>query len=201
MGVVDDLIATAQPRTEKVRICARGDLVASHAEAVAALGAIVDSDDSLEGNPATSEAAAAVVAIEEEMEAATVTFTLAHVGREMWANLLADHGPSKEERRAGHDHNPKTFPVAAVAASIIDPPTTVEQVRVLAGTREDGTPVLPAGEWNKLWISALMLNIQGTPAPKLAAATDLLRANGRSSTTPGPEASLEDGSLAGSGEQ
>lgn len=193
MGVVDDLIATAQPRTEKVQICARGDLVASHAEAVAALAAVSADDDTLEG-PDISAAAAAVVAIEEEMDAATVTFTVASVGRQMWAGLLAANPPSKEERRAGHDHDPASFPVAAVAACVTDPDLTEVQAAQLADA-------LPAGEWNKLWVAALMLNVTATPAPKLGAATDLLQANARSSTTPPNGASLEDGSLAGSGEQ
>lgn len=193
MGLVDDLIATAQPRTDTVRICARGDLGASHAAAVAALAEIVDGDDSLEGNPATADALAAVRAIEEEMEAATVTFTVTSVSRQTWADLLAAYPPSKEERRAGHDHDPVKFPVAAVAACVTDPDLSLEKAAQLA-------EVLAAGEWNKLWVAVLTLNITGTPAPKLAAATGL-RVNGHSSTTPRRGGSLEDGSLAGSGEQ
>jgi hypothetical protein len=191
---IDELIATAQPRTEKVRICARGDLVARHQEAVVALGAATEGDDSLAGSPATREAAGAVVAIEAEMEAATVTFTVASVSRQRWADLLAAHPPSKEERRAGQDHDPKRFPVAVVAACTKDPAMTVEQAGQLAG-------VLPSGEWNKLWLAILGLNVTGIPAPKLLAATELLQANGTSSTTPLDEGSPEDGSLAGSGAQ
>ena len=194
MGLVDDLIATAQPRTEKVRICARGDLVAAHAAAVVALAEEIGSDESLEGGTPTTDSAAEVVRIEEEMEASTVTFTVASVSRHVWADLLAANPPSKEERRAGHDHDPRTFPVAAVAACVTDPPMTEEQASKLAD-------VLPPGEWNKLWVAALTINITGTPAPKLPAATELLRVNGRSSTTPPSEGSLEDGSSVGSGEQ
>ncbi len=193
MGLVDDLIATAQPRTDKVRICARGDLVAAHAEAVAALQSVMGGDDSLEGAD-TTDAAAAVVAVEEEMEAATVTFTVASVSRHRWANLLAKHPPSAQDRRAGHDHDPEQFPVAAVAECVTDPDLSPLQAKQLAD-------VLPPGEWNKLWIAALTLNITGTPNPKLAAATELLQANGQSSTTPPPAVSLEGGSLAGSGGQ
>ncbi len=200
MGVVDDLIATARPRTEEVRICARGDLVAAHAAAAVALGAAADKEDTLEGEE-VSAALDRVKEIEAQIEASIVTFTLSSVSREEWADLLAAHGPSKEQRREGHDHDPKTFPVAAVAACIIDPPTTEEQVRILAGTRDDGTPMLPPGEFNKLWVTALGLNVQGMPIPKLAAATERLRVNGRSSTTPPSEASLEGDSSAGSGEQ
>lgn len=189
---IDDLIATAQPRTEVVRICARGDLVSRHQEAVARLRESTSGDDSLAGNPATQAAAGEVVAIEAEQDAATVDFTVHAVSRQVWADLLAKHPPSAEDRRAGHDHNPQTFPVAAIAACVDD--LSVEQATKLS-------EVLHMGEWNKLWVTVIGLNVTGTPTPKLAAATDLLRANEPSSTTSLPEESPEGGSLAGSGEQ
>lgn len=187
---VDDLIATAQPRTEVVRICARGDLVTRHAEAVARLREASAGDDSLAG-PDTHAAAGEVVALEAKQEAATVEFVVHAVSRKVWADLLAKHPPSAEDRRAGHDHNPQTFPIAAIAACVDD--LTVEQAQKLS-------EVLHMGEWNKLWVTAIGLNVTGTPSPKLAAATDLLRANGHSSITSPPEESPEAGSLAGSGE-
>lgn len=191
---VDELIATAQHRTEVVRICARGDLVARHAEAVHALGDATHADDSLAGSPEITSAAGEVVSIEAEMEAATVEFTIGSVSRKRWADLLAKHPPSKEQRRAGLDHDPVTFPVAAIAACCKDPEMTVEQSERLAD-------VLPPGEWVKLWSAAFRLNITETPFPKSAAATEFLQVNGHSSTTSLPEASPEEGSLAGSGEQ
>ncbi len=183
---IDELIATAQPRTEVVRICARGDLVARHAEAAAALRKAMDDDQSPMGDPATVEASKAVVAIEAERDAATVEFTLQAVSRQKWANLLAKHPPTAEQRRAGHDNNPETFPVAAVAECCKEPTLTVEKAQQLA-------EVLHMGEWNKLWITVVGLNTTGTPDPKLAAATELLRVNGHSSTTQPLEGSLADG--------
>lgn len=189
---IDDLIATAQPRTEVVRICARGDLVASHAEAVQALADATKGDDSLAGSPEVHAAAQAVTAVEAEMDASTVEFVVRSVSRRTWADLLAKFPPSKEERRAGHDHDPDKFPPAAIAACIDE--MSAEQATKLAD-------VLPAGEFHKLWMAALRLNITETPHPKLAAATELLQANGRSSTTSVNGASPDPGSLAGSGEQ
>ncbi len=192
---IDDLIATAQPRTQQVLICARGDLVAAHADAVRALALAndQDDDDALAGpGDRVVEAAARVKEVEAEQAAATVTFTIRSVSRRAWADLLAKYPPSKEQRRAGHDHDPAAFPVAAVAACTQDPAMTYEQAANLSD-------VLAAGEWNKLWVTALQLNITETPHPKLAAATELLQANGPSSTTSDPEGSLEVGSLAGSG--
>lgn len=189
---IDELIATAQPRIERVRICARGDLVAAHQAAVRDLDEAVRGDDSLAGSPEVHEAAERVRAIEEEQEASTVEIAIHAVSRRKWADLLAKHPPSNEQRRAGLDHDPDTFPIAVVAACSED--VTEEQARQLAD-------VLPPGEWNKLWATAFGLNLTETPHPKLAAATELLQANGRSSTTSAHEASPEAGSLAGSGEQ
>lgn len=190
---VEDLIATAQPVTEQVPVCARGDLVAKHRAAVAALAEASRDDDTLTGSGAR-EAAAAVKAVEDEMEAATVMFTVGTVSRNQWADLLALYPPSREQRRTGLDHDPSTFPPAAVAASVQTPKVTEDQAAKLCAT-------LPTGEWNKLWGAVCALNLNETPRPKLAAATAILQANGPSSTTSDLEESREAGSLAGSGKQ
>jgi len=191
---VDDLIATAQPRTEKVRICARGDLVAKHEAAVQALAEAIAGrdDDSLAGTPEITAAAEAVKAIEAEQDEFTFELVVSSVSRNRWADLLAKHPPTKEQRRAGHFADPTTFAVAVVAECVegLD-----------AAKAAQLADVLPISEWSKLESAALIPNATETPVPKLPAATELLQANGQSSTTPQPAASLEDGSLAGSGEQ
>lgn len=191
---LDDLIATAQPRTEVVRICARGDLVAAHAEAMRALDEATRADDALSGSPAVDEALARVREVEAEQDAATMEFTVTAVPRKVWADLLAAHPPSKEQRRAGHVYNPDSFSIGLVTACVTDPEMSEDQAQKL-------TEVLHAAEWNKLENTAFRLNTTATPAPKLPAATALVRANGQSSTTPRSEESPEAGSLAGSGEQ
>lgn len=191
---LDELIATAQPRTETVRVCARGDLVEKHAAAVAAYQAALDADDSLAGSHASREAAGAVQAIEAEQDAHTVSLTVRAVSRNEWADLLASNAPTKEQRRSGYPANPDTFPVAVVAACTVELAGDETKAQELAG-------VLHMGEWAKLENTALRLNGNETPHPKLPAATELLQANEGSSTTPPPAASPEDGSLAGSGAQ
>lgn len=191
---VDDLIATAQPRTEKVRICARGDLVAKHEAAVQALADAIAgrNEDSLAGSPEIAAAAEAVKEIEAEQDEYTFELVVTSVSRNRWADLLAKHPPTKEQRRAGHFADPNTFAVAVVAECVegLDP--------VKAAQLAD---VLPISEWGKLESAALILNATEMPSPKLPAATELLQANGQSSTTSDPEESPEAGSLAGSGEQ
>lgn len=191
---IDDLIATAQPRTEEVQICARGDLVDAHRAAVEALHAAQQADDSLSGSAEVHEAAERVAAVEAEQEAATTTFVVSAVSRRKWADLVAEYPPSKEQRRAGHAWDPQRFAIGMVALCVVDPPLTLDQAERLAD-------VLHIAEWNKLETAAVRLNLTETPHPKLRAATELLQANGQSSTTSGNGASPEVGSLAGSGEQ
>jgi hypothetical protein len=189
-------LANAKPRTETVPIHLDGSLVNEHEAAVRALAAATQDDDSL-ASTAVQAAAAAVTAIEERMEADAEEFILSSVSREEWAGLLAEFPPTKEERRAGHDHDPKKFPPAAVAACVVQPEGfTRDDAVALAKSK-----AVPSGEFNKLWMAALRLNVTGTPSPKLSAATEILRANEQSSTIADLEASLGEGSLAGSGAQ
>lgn len=197
MSSVSDRLAKAKPRTETVRLCLDGSLVNKHQSAVVALNAAMADDDTLAVGEDVRDAAEIVRDVEAEMDAATIVFTVGTVSREKWADLLAQFPPSKEERRAGHDHDPRMFPVHAVAACIQDPADfTIADALALASSDS-----VPPGEWNKLWVEALRLNVSSTPAPKLKAASGLLQANEPSSTTPPNTVSPEDGSLAGCGEQ
>jgi hypothetical protein len=193
---LDEILAAASPRTLEVQVCLNAGLVTAHEEAVRELQRALDRDDSLAGDPAVTAAAEAVQAVEQQLDAATHTFRLRAVSRKVWADLLAKYPPTAEHRRAGHDADPDRFPVAAVAACLVEPELSEADVAKLAAS-----DAMTFGEWQKLWLAALQLNLPPTPHPKLEAATELLRANGRSSTTSVPEASLDLGSLAGGDKQ
>lgn len=181
-GLIAQLIATAQPRTSEVRVCARGDLVDQHAILVGSLAdAEQNSKGSLAADPVVNEIATQIVAVEEEQEASTVTFVLQSVSRRVWADLLAEHPPRPQDK--GVDHNPDTFPPAVLAACSKSP-------KVSAAEAVQMMDVLPVAEWTKLWLGAVGLNVTATPHPKLVAATELVRANGVSSTTAETAASL-----------
>lgn len=160
---LEELIATAQPRTREVRVCARGDLVDRHAQLVDELD---EASDSLGAPKRAKEIAAEILAVEEEQEEYTLVVTLASVSRRVWADLLAEHAPRKEDREKGLDYHPVTFPPAAVAACAKEPALTYDTADRLAST-------LPAGEWNKLWLTAVELNVMGTPHPKFRAAAEI----------------------------
>jgi hypothetical protein len=192
--VIADLIATAQPRTIEVQVCARGDLVDRHAALVAELAAAeAEVDTSSIGDvPEVQRIAGEIVAVEDEQEASTVTFVLQSVSRRVWADLLAAHPPRPQDK--GLDHNADTFPPAVVAACAKEPHVGEDEANQLAD-------VLPVAEWTKLWLGAVGLNVTQTPHPKLKAATELARANGGSSTTRGPKGSRGRSSSVGSGDQ
>ena len=193
--VIADLIATAQPRTLEVSVCARGDLVDRHATLVQQLAAAesnVAKRASVAKDPEVARIAGEIVAVEAEQEASTVTVVLQSVSRRVWADLLAKCPPRPQDK--GLDHNPDTFPPAVVAACAKSPVISEEEANQLADA-------LPVSEWSKLWLGAVGLNITSTPHPKLKAATELVRANGESSTTQEGTASPGRSSSAGSGDQ
>lgn len=193
---VDEIIAKAAPRTREVQVCLDPGLITAHEAAVLDLQQAMAEDDGLVGSDAVRTAAERVEEVERQIDQATHTFVLRSVSRREWADLLAKYPPSAEQRRAGHDADPDRFPVAAVAACLVEPALSEQQVRKLAES-----DAMTFGEWQKLWLAALTLNVPPVPAPKLEAATALLRLSGRSSTTPDLEVSPDHGSLAGSGEQ
>lgn len=193
---IDEIISKAAPRTREVQVCLDPGLVTAHEEAALALQEAMADDDGLVGSDAVRAAAERVEQVERQIDQATHRFVLRSVSRRAWADLLAKYPPSAEQRRAGHDADPDRFPVAAVAACLTEPALSEAQVRKLAES-----DAMTFGEWQKLWVAALTLNVPPVPSPKLGAATELLRLNGQSSTTPAAEGSPDHGSLAGSGEQ
>lgn len=183
---LEAFLESASPRVDEVTVCARGDLVARHAELVSKLEEIAKTDAHL-NSPEAIEVAEAIVAVEEEQAATTATFKFRSIGG-AWADLVAEHPPAKG-RMAYWDK--KTFEPAAVAACSVDPQIVVDQAKRL---RER----LPEGEWESIVLLVQRLNAESMPRPKLAAATELVRANGRSSTTSENAASPEASSSGGS---
>jgi len=173
---VDAWLDSYQPHTAEARICTRFDLLEQHAK--------------LEHDLAASTAdakrrtlARKVVKLEAEIEAVEKVFTFADIGGQ-WLDLIGKHPPTKEQLATGKnlDHNPETFPIAAIAASSSAPDLTVDQVKKLRGK-------LQFVQWQKLWAATLEANLGVASAPKSLLAGVVLRRNGGSGTTPAPEES------------
>lgn len=182
-----DLIAAARPRTKRVQVCTSGDLVARHEELIEQLRSVGKSD-SLSGDPEADRILDELDEVERLQEAASRVVVVSSIGRQAWADLLREHPPRPQDK--GLDHNPDTFPLAAVAASCGVP------VELVEGFADEGKT--PVGEWRKLWDAAVLVNVGDMPHPKVPASlTALVRPNGRSSTTSASTGSLAEPSLAG----
>lgn len=196
MGIIDDLISTATPRTNTVRVFARGDLVNQYTDLMVQLNEQVPEDEhgTLAEPARSTDLADQMDALKAKMEASAVEFTVRSVSQHTWANLLIQYPASPEQRRAGHDCDLDGFQPAAIAACVTEPEKmTLDQAKRLK-------EALPSGEWTKIWLAVYGINCTETPVPKWSAASAIRQANGQSAT------SSEGGSLAqpssdGGGEQ
>lgn len=111
---------------------------------------------------------------EARVEAELVPFKFRSIGRRAWADLLKEHPPTPEQIREnpkGIDHNTETFPIAALAASSVEPKMDYAAVERLDKALNDT-------QFTKLWVACLDAN-KGIEPPKSAAAGLILRAKGK----------------------
>lgn len=157
-------VAAVKPITKSVRVCLDGDLLAQ----VERLGqeflqARLDDErlNRTDEAPAISER---IAALGEQVKDAEVEFVFQSIGRLPWQDLISKHAPTKPQRELGADFNTDTFPVAAMAASCVEPEgADVAGFEALAATLNDG-------QWNRLWATCHAANTAGGDVPNLAAA-------------------------------
>lgn len=168
---VDAWLDDYQPHTVEARVCTRFDLVDQHAKLEAELATSTE-----DGHRRTL--ARKITKLEAEIEAVEKVFTFTDIGGR-WLDLIGQHPPTKAQLDADKnlDHNPATFPVAAVAASSAEPKLTVDQVQKMRGK-------LQLAQWQKIWAAVLEANLGMAEAPKSLLAGVVLRRNGGSGTTP-----------------
>lgn len=169
-------------------------LLDEHAELDKRLMSLADGWEGIDSPPEAADVAARLAEIEAEIDESAVVVKLAGVGHKRWADLLRDHPPTKEQKRDHPqlDHNPETFPPAAIAAAAIDPEMTVEQVGQLIAK-----PWFNERCWSELWSRCLEANVVADP-PKSLAAGLIRRQSGGSATTALRGASRAASSLDGS---
>jgi hypothetical protein len=191
---IDEILAGLNPRRRTASVCLDQDLL-DRFEALDGQLTEAFAEDAKAGGLASSARPIAeqVEALKAEIDAAGTPFTFQAVGMHAWSDLIRDHLPRDEDRQQRLDHNPVSFPPAAVAASCVDPPMTVEQATQLFEK-------LNLAQWLKLWTACLDANTGGGGSPKSLLATVVLRRNGPSSTTPPNGASLADVSSENDGE-
>lgn len=126
--------------TKTVALCTNLSMAAEHDHAVAALDEAKSAavrDPRENGSTTVREAAEAVVALESEMKAHTLTVTLQALPRKAWNEFVADHSP-----REGDD----TDKALGVNVSALD---EVIAPSIVAVTAPDGSdvPFVPATDW------------------------------------------------------
>lgn len=177
---IDEVLAGFRPVEKTVRILLDARLADEHAELEQRLlGARRDSGLANDDVP---QVAARLAELEERMETEATPFTFRSVGRQKWRKLLGEHPPTAEQARDGLDHNPDTFPLAAIAASCVAPAMTVDDV-----VRLDA--VLNVAQFDRLWAGCLSANLSGGENPKSVAGA-ILRSSAAPGTTASPEESL-----------
>lgn len=181
---VDAWLDDYQPLTTEARICIRFDLLTRHAALDSELAAATTDNH-------RRTLARDIVDLEAEIEASEKVFEFVDIGGR-WLDLIGKHPPTREQLAADEslDHNPETFPVAAVAAASSSPKLTLEQVQRMRS-------VLQFTQWQKLWVATLNANLGMAMAPKSLLAGVIHRMNGASETTPALEESLAASSSAG----
>lgn len=172
MTTIDDLLAEITVREKTVKLLLRQDLLDEHARLDAELVATLNTDAEENRDPLGPELADRLLQFETEIEQAKRPFRFRAIGKKAWADLLAQHPPTRDQTmiNARIDHNPKTFPAAAIAASCVDPKMTVEQV----GQLEEK---LNLAQFEILWGGCLDANVGGgVDNPKSLVAGPIVRA-------------------------
>lgn len=184
-----DILAQAEnpayTRVATARVLLRQDLVTRHRELDEELAAAIARDAKTNERDQAPDIARQIEALQDEMEAAKVEFKFKAIGKKAWADLLAQHPPLKEHKELRVDHNPETFPIAAIAASCIKPDGVDEDfVRRLEA-------VLTDPQFTVIWRACIDANIGGVESPKSLAAGQILRVSEQSGTIAVPAASPE----------
>jgi hypothetical protein len=175
---IDELLAEAENpdyvRVATAKVLLRQDLVTRHADLEAELTTAITYDATTNEANRAPALARELAALEAEMDAAQVEFRFANVGKKAWADLLKDHPPTKEQIALDKriDHNPATFPIAAIAMSCRNPKMDEDEVRRFEA-------VLTDAQFTALWRACLDANLGGTGIPKSVAAGRILRLNGQ----------------------
>lgn len=191
MASLDDFLDGYEPPVEEVPVCGRPALIAEHAQLEAEIaGHRVHG--SLGGPP--QELLDRLEKLEAEINGSVMVVKLRAIANRPWADLLAAHPPTMEERAQGFGAHPDTFEPAALAACAIEPTFSVAQAERMADT-------IPRSEWAALLVAVRRLHEDRSTTPKSLLLSVLRPASAVSSDTPLDEGSLGEPSSDDSGEQ
>jgi hypothetical protein len=117
--MLDQWKAEATPRREVVAVCFDGRLLSDLEAAEKKRDELRGVEGKMLGNPEFEAAEARVEELRGEVEAKTHVFAFDSIGQKAWADLVSDHPPTPEEKKANADLDihPATFFPAALAAT------------------------------------------------------------------------------------
>lgn len=176
-GDIKQILAQAKPKTVTVRVCLRGDLLARHEQLEVDLARAREFDATSNEHDTAPAIAKKIEALEAELTKNETAFTFGAIGQKAWRLLLDKHGPSTQDRAEGYEFDPVTFPVAAIAASAVDPEMSEDDTDRLY-------ELLNFGQWQMLWSACLAANVEGTSVPFSNAASVTLRGYEMKSDSP-----------------
>lgn len=189
MASIDEILAVAEDdayhRVATARIFAVPQALRDeHAELTAKLPTLTS--DTIDMHPDWQDTAERLAELETRMDNAAIEFRFRSIGHRAWADLLRAHPPTKPQLEQDRtlDHNPETFPYAAMAASCIDPVMTIDDVK-----RLDASALIDVRAWNELWTACIRANVVAAN-PKSLAAGLIRRQNGASVQLPNTTESL-----------
>lgn len=129
----DDLRKSIKRPRQAVDLCLRGDLVAQRARLLRDIAASQSrASESIAGDPQLQQLQAKLAEVDAEMTRAIVSFTFEALSRDQFTQLEDAH-------KYRDDGSPtRELESAIVAASMIDPDLTAEQVSTLFADLSDG---------------------------------------------------------------
>lgn len=202
MPTLDSVIDEIKPVVRRATICVRGDLVDRIRQLAVQAKEQARADEESNEPDRAPELWAQVAELREQAKAHEHEFTFASIGVRAWGDLAAEYPPTEEQRKSYAammqllDHNPKTFPAAAMGAScthIDGEPAEASHDSFLRLERK-----VTRDAWQRLWEACYAANTEADDLGKSVAATAPMRPSPPSSTTAANGASPDRSSSAGS---
>jgi hypothetical protein len=178
-----DIKSKREKATVRVPVCLSQTIV----DQIAVLnGKLIDArmedrrhEGELDYSPQSEALAREIIDLESAAAEHEVEFVFGEVPRARWNVLMRTHSATKQQRAQGiTQFNPDTFPPAAIAASIIDPPLTEEEAEELCAEWSEG-------QVTRLFNAVLDVNMGDRSLPKGSSlASETIREFGGKSQQP-----------------
>lgn len=187
MGELADAVAAYRPRIERVSACPRNDLVSELEQVERQLQAVRESGSIAAGpgNVYTERDR-----LRREIAEAQVEFVFESVSHREWSDLLGKHQPTPQQRQQSPtlDHNPETFPLAAIVACLVSPREDTPEAT--EGAIRRIFEEWPPGETEQIWKACLTANKGVSQVPKWWSGSDTTGPSGQKSEPPSDSESL-----------